>query len=78
MKRENVDAIYKVMFVKSGCSYTARVVIPASAVSDLGITEGDRIQWSRTPDGLLLKKVGDNSWQLKNSISMNIETIYGV
>lgn len=61
MKRENVDAIYKVMFVKSGCSYTARVVIPGSAVSDLGITEGDKIQWTRTVDGLLLKKVGDNS-----------------
>lgn len=49
------------MFVKSGCSYTARVVIPGSAVSDLGITEGDKIQWTRTVDGLLLKKVGDNS-----------------
>lgn len=61
MKRENVDAIYKVMFVKSGSCYTARVVIPSSAVSDLGITEGDKIRWTRTPDGLLLKKVGDNS-----------------
>lgn len=61
MKRENANAIYKVMFVKSGCSYTARVVIPTSAVSDLGITEGDRIQWTRTPNGLLLRKVGDNS-----------------
>ena len=57
MKRENVNAIYKVMFVKSGCSYTARVVVPASAVSDLGITEGDKIQWSRVEGGLLLKKV---------------------
>lgn len=61
MKRENANSIYKVMFVKSGCSYTARVVIPTSAVSDLGITEGDRIQWTRTPDGLLLRKAGDNS-----------------
>lgn len=58
MKRENVDAIYKVMFVKSGSSYTARVVIPASAIKDLDIHEGDKVQWSRVPDGLLLKKAG--------------------
>lgn len=57
MKRENVDAIYKVMFVKSGASYTARVVIPASAIVDLGIHEGDKIQWSRTQGGLFLRKL---------------------
>lgn len=57
MKRENVDAIYKVMFVKSGTSYTARVVIPASAIADLGIHEGDKIQWSRVQGGLFLRKL---------------------
>ena len=57
MKRENVNAIYKVMFVKSGSSYTARVVIPASAIKDLNIHEGDKVQWTRVSGGLLLKKV---------------------
>lgn len=57
MKRENVDAIYKVMFVKSGSSYTARVVIPASAIADLEIHGGDRVQWTRVEGGLILKKV---------------------
>ena len=57
MKRENVNAIYKVMFVKSGTSYTARVVIPPSAIADLDIQEGDRIQWSRVEGGLVLRKL---------------------
>lgn len=57
MKRENVNAIYKVMFVKSGSSYTARVVVPASAIADLEIHEGDRVQWTRVEGGLILKKV---------------------
>ena len=57
MKRENAEGIYKVMFVKSGTSYTARVVIPASAIADLGIREGDKIQWSRVQGGLFLRKL---------------------
>lgn len=57
MKRENADAIYKVMFVKSGSSYTARVVIPASAIKDLDIHEGDKVQWKRVEGGIVLRKV---------------------
>ena len=57
MKRENVNAIYKVMFVKSGSSYTARVVIPTSAIKDLNIHEGDRVQWSRMEGALVLRKL---------------------
>lgn len=59
MKRENVNGVYKVMFVKSGSSYTARVVIPASAIKDLNIHEGDRVQWSRMEGALVLRKLED-------------------
>ena len=44
MRKENVDAIYKVMFVKSKSSYTARVVIPSSAITDLNIRVGDSVK----------------------------------
>lgn len=57
MRRENAKARYKVMFVKSKSSYTARVVIPSSAIADLGIRVGDSIEWSRVENGLLLRRV---------------------
>lgn len=57
MRRENAKARYKVMFVKSKSSYTARVVIPSSAIADLGIRAGDSIEWSRVENGLLLRRV---------------------
>lgn len=57
MRRENAKARYKVMFVKSKLSYTARVVIPSSAIADLGIRAGDMIEWSRVENGLLLRRV---------------------
>lgn len=57
MRRENAKSRYKVMFVKSKSSYTARVVIPSSAISDLGIRAGDMIEWSRVENGLLLRRV---------------------
>lgn len=60
MRKENIDAIYKVMFVKSKSSYTARVVIPNSAIADLQIKAGDCIKWERVENGLLLKRV-DNA-----------------
>lgn len=60
MRKENVEAIYKVMFVKSKSSYTARVVIPSSAITDLNITAGDCIKWERVENGLLLRRV-DNA-----------------
>lgn len=56
MRRENAKARYKVMFVKSKSSYTARVVIPSSAIADLGIRAGDKIEWSRVENGLLLRR----------------------
>lgn len=56
MRRENAKARYKVMFVKSKSSYTARVVIPSSAIADLGIRVGDKIEWSRVENGLLLRR----------------------
>ena len=56
MRRENAKARYKVMFVKSKSSYTARVVIPSSAIVDLGIRAGDKIEWSRVENGLLLRR----------------------
>lgn len=56
MRRENTKARYKVMFVKSKSSYTARVVIPSSAIADLGIRAGDKIEWSRVENGLLLRR----------------------
>lgn len=57
MRRENAKARYKVMFVKSKSSYTARVVIPSSAIADLGIRAGDMIEWSRVENGLVLRRV---------------------
>lgn len=57
MRKENSDSKYKVMFTKSKSSYTARVVIPGSAVVDLDIHAGDRVQWVRVENGLLLRKV---------------------
>lgn len=57
MRKENVEAIYKVMFVKSKSSYTARVVIPSSVIVDLDIHPGDCIVWQRVENGLLLRKV---------------------
>lgn len=60
MRKENKDAIYKVMFVKSNSSYTARVVIPSSAIADLQIKAGDCIKWERVENGLLLRRV-DNA-----------------
>lgn len=56
MRRENAKARYKVMFVKSKSSFTARVVIPSSAIVDLGIRAGDKIEWSRVENGLLLRR----------------------
>jgi len=56
MRRENAKARYKVMFVKSKSSYTARVVIPSSAIADLGIRAGDKIEWRRVENGLLLRR----------------------
>lgn len=60
MRKENTNAIYKVMFVKSNSSYTARVVIPSSAIADLHIKAGDCIKWERVENGLLLRRV-DNA-----------------
>lgn len=60
MKKENPDAIYKVMFVKSNSSYTARVVIPSSAIVDLHIKVGDYIKWERVENGLLLRRCDNN------------------
>lgn len=57
MRRENAKAMYKVMFVKSKSSHTARVVIPSSAIADLGIRAGDKIEWTRVENGLLLRRV---------------------
>lgn len=57
MRKENADGKYKVMFVKSKSSYTARVVIPGSVIIDLDIHAGDCIQWERVENGVLLKKV---------------------
>lgn len=57
MRRENAKARYKVMFVKSKSSYTARVVIPSSAIADLGIRAGDSIEWTRVENGLLMRRV---------------------
>ena len=59
MRKENIEAIYKVMFVKSKSSYTARVVIPSSAITDLNITAGDCIKWERVENGLLLRRVNN-------------------
>lgn len=59
MRRENAKARYKVMFVKSKSSYTARVVIPSSAIADLGIRAGDKIEWNRVENGLLLRRVNN-------------------
>lgn len=56
MRRENAKARYKVMFVKSKSSYTARVVIPNSAIADLDIHAGDYITWKRVEGGILLRK----------------------
>ena len=61
MRRENAKARYKVMFVKSKSSYTARVVIPSSAIADLGIHAGDCIEWTRVENGLLLRRVKDEN-----------------
>lgn len=62
MRRENVKARYKVMFVKSKSTYTARVVIPSSAVADLGVRPGDMIEWSRVENGLLLRRVDNEDY----------------
>lgn len=59
MRRENAKARYRVMFVKSKSSYTARVVIPSSAIADLGIRVGDTIEWTRVENGLLLRRVNN-------------------
>lgn len=51
---------YKVMFTKGGTGgYTARVMIPKEAIRDLDIHAGDYIEYTRVPNGLLLKKVID-------------------
>jgi hypothetical protein len=51
---------YKVMFTKAGTGgYTARVMIPKEAIRDLDIHAGDYIEYTRVPNGLLLKKVID-------------------
>lgn len=60
MRKENTNAIYKVMFVKSNSSYTARVVIPSSAIVDLHIKVGDYIKWERVENGLLLRRCDNN------------------
>lgn len=57
MRKENAGSKYKVMFTRSKSSYTARVVIPVSALVDLDIHAGDCIQWVRVENGLLLRKV---------------------
>lgn len=57
MRKENAEGKYKVMFVKSKSSYTARVVIPNSAITDLDIHAGDFITWERVEGGILLRKV---------------------
>ena len=59
MRKENAEAIYKVMFVKSKSSYTARIVIPSSAITDLNITAGDCVKWERVENGLLLRRVNN-------------------
>lgn len=56
MRKENSESKYKVMFVRSKSSYTARVVIPASAIADLDIHVGDSIVWDRIENGLILRK----------------------
>lgn len=49
---------YKVMFTKGGTGgYTARVMIPKEAIHDLDIHPGDCIEYTRVPQGLLLRKV---------------------
>lgn len=48
------------MFTKGGTGgYTARVMIPKEAIRDLDIHAGDYIEYTRVPNGLLLKKVID-------------------
>lgn len=57
-KLTNVLLRYKVMFTKSGTgSYTARVMLPKEAIKDLDIHAGDYIEYTRVPNGLLLRKV---------------------
>lgn len=56
MRKENSEAKYKVMFVRSKSSYTARVVIPSSAIADLDIHAGDSVVWERIENGLILRK----------------------
>lgn len=59
---ENVDRVYKVMFVrqKSG-SFTPRLTVPATMLRDLNIRPGDRVKYISVEGGFKVIKYEEES-----------------